>query len=249
MRGGLFSLAMLLLWVSSARAGNMDSANAAYQRGDWEQAIADYQALVDSGVVHEDLYYDLGNANFRAGRYGEAIFNYERALRVAPGQADALYNLEVAQQAVAADSRSQLRGAEKNAWWVRLAIYFSIAETTLALLVLNFLFFAGLVALRFWVPGFIRTAIAVVVVFLGLGTVSSGVLLAAHVHVNDNILHGIVIGDQVVMREGPDADLEERGQLHPGLRVTVLAREPAWLLVRLANGVEGWVPRHLIGLF
>jgi tetratricopeptide (TPR) repeat protein len=242
-------LVLVVAPFSLAQAGNMEAPNAAYQRGDWQAAIDGYDALVADGLIHEDLYYNLGNANFRAGRYGHAIYNYERALRVQPGQADAEYNLELAREVVATDRRSVLPGAERDAWWMRLALGFSISGITLTLLLLNVGFFAGLLALRFWVPGLVRTGLSVLVIFLGVATVASGALLAAQVYVYQHVQQGVVTGGAVTMREGPDTSLEERGQLHAGLRLRVLAEEPQWLLVRLANGVEGWVLREEIGLF
>jgi tetratricopeptide (TPR) repeat protein len=246
---GLLCLVGALLFTSRASGASLQSANEAYKRGDYAAAIAGYEALVAQGIVHEDLYYNLGNANYRAGRYGHAIFNYERALRVAPGQEDSRYNRMVVREAVAADGRSLLHGAEKDPWWVRFSLDFSITATTLALLVGNLLFFTALVVLRFLLPGLVRTALVVLCVFLGVSTAASGLLLAGHTYANENLHNGIVTADLAIMREGPDSSLEERGQLHPGLRVTLLASEPEWLLIRLANGVEGWVPRSSIGLF
>jgi uncharacterized protein YgiM (DUF1202 family) len=155
----------------------------------------------------------------------------------------------VVRAAVAADGRNRLQGAEKDPWWVQLSLYFSISASTLVLLLCNLLFFASLVMLRFLVPGLVRTAVIVLCVFFGLGSAASGLLLFGHTYANQKIHNGIVTADLTIMREGPDSSLEERGQLHPGLRVTVLARDPQWLLIRLANGVEGWVPRSSIGLF
>ena len=238
-----------LLVGGPSQAANMSAGNDAYQRGDYEAAIQHYEALVAGGLVHEDLYYNLANANYRAGRYGNAIFNYERALRVDPEQEDTLYNLSVVREAVAADGENRLQGAEKDAWWVRICQGFSISSTTLTLLLCNLLFFAGLIMLRFLVPGLVRTSVVVLAVFLGVTSTASGVLLFGHTYANQKIHNGIVTSDLTIMREGPDSSLEERGQLHPGLRVRVLARDPEWLLIRLANGVEGWVPRTSIGLF
>ena len=60
---------------------------AAYRRGDYATAIARFSGLPDA-----DSQYDLGNALAQAGRYDEALAAYDRALRLRPGMADAIYN-------------------------------------------------------------------------------------------------------------------------------------------------------------
>jgi hypothetical protein len=246
----VFSLVCLFaLGVGDARAASMKAANEAYARGDWALATEHYRALVDEGIVHEDLFYNLGNAHFRDGNYGPAIFAYEQALRIAPEHADARYNVRLARQAVAARSTNQLREADGVPWWIRYSLSLSIGQSTIWLLAINALLFAVLAVRRFLPPGFRRRIASVSSGFLGLAVALLALMLAGHVRVNESIHHGIVIGDLVIMREGPDVSLEERGQLHAGLRITVLSEEPEWLLVRLGNGTRGWVPRSDVGLF
>jgi len=239
----------LTLCFGVAHASNMKEGNEAYKGGDWSAAIASYESLAASGLMNEDLYYNLGNAYFRAGQYGRAIFSYEQALRIAPNSEDAAYNLVVSREVVSARSTNQLRDADGMPWWLRFSLYISISQSTMLLLALNAIFFVGLALRRYLPSGFRRTVVVVLLGFLGVAVVLFALMLGGHVYANENIFHGIVTNDLVIMREGPDANLEERGQLHAGLRVTVVTREPNWLLVRLSNGVEGWVPRASIGLF
>ena len=247
----IFVTLMIVLLAASGelKAADLSEANDAYQRGDWERAVTLYTQIVESGVVHEDLYYNLGNAAYRAGRLGLAIFNYERALRLDSGAEDARYNLEIAREAVAQAEENRLSEAERDAWWVEWSLHYSMKELTLAFLGLNLFLFVGLLVRRFLVSGFLSTAVLVLSVFLGVGTVVSGALFAGQAYVHEKRHNGIIIADGAVMREGPDPALEERGRLHPGLRITLLGRRPNWLLIRLANGVEGWVPERSVGLF
>ena len=64
--------------------------NDAYYRGEYAAAIAAYEQVAALGVINEDLYYNLGNAYYRAGRMGPAIYNYERALTLDSDQEDAV---------------------------------------------------------------------------------------------------------------------------------------------------------------
>ncbi|HKE16938.1 MAG TPA: tetratricopeptide repeat protein [Kofleriaceae bacterium] len=223
------------------------AANRAYREGRYDQAIPLYEALVATGVENEDLFYNLGNAYFRAGRLGPAIYSYERALRIDPGHDDARYNLEIARAVVAERVVDRLKGAETDPWWVRLAIFFSISQLTVGFLLCDLLLFAGLIALRFLATGFARSALIATVAFVGLAMAGNLVLLRAQVYVQQEVHQGIVIADQVVMREGADPRSAERGKLHPGVRVRLSGREPGWWRIRLANGMEGWVPDTAVG--
>src|SRR5438552_16860049 len=59
-------------------------ANQDYAAGHFKEAIDEYESLVRSGQWSANLFYDLGNAYFRAGDFGRAILNYERALALEP---------------------------------------------------------------------------------------------------------------------------------------------------------------------
>ena len=73
-----------------------DTANTAYINADYHRAIDAYRQLLLRGYASDKLYYNLANAYFKVGRYGKAILFYNRALRLAPGDADIRYNLDVA---------------------------------------------------------------------------------------------------------------------------------------------------------
>jgi tetratricopeptide (TPR) repeat protein len=221
--------------------------NAAYKGGRYEEAIADYEALVEAGVVHQNLYYNLANAYFRAGFLGPAVYNYERALRIDPGFADARYNLRVAREAVAEKVVDRLEEAETEPLYTRVVTFFSIGELSVGFLLLNALFFGALVALRILADGFARTALKVVSAFVGVGYLACAALLAGHILFLETVQVGVVLPDELLMHEGADGASAERGQVHAGLRVRVIGEEPGWLRVRLANGHEGWVPSDAIG--
>jgi tetratricopeptide (TPR) repeat protein len=223
------------------------AANHAYQEGRYHEAIDHYEGLVQVGILHEDLFYNLGNAYFRSGQLGPAIYSYERALRLAPGMSDAAYNLDIARETVADRVIDRLKGAEADPLWVRTVTMASIGNLTIIVLALNAVFFAILVALRFLATGFTRTALIVTNGFVAAALAGAIVLFVGQAYFLERFELGIVLADQVHMREGPDDSLAERGQLHPGLRVRVLGREPGWSRIRLSNGVEGWVPDSTIG--
>ena len=83
-------------------------ANEAYGAGRFQEAVEGYQSLVDSGQWSANLFYDLGNAWFRFGNFGEAILNYERALALDPHHPESDANLRIARdEARALELRTQ----------------------------------------------------------------------------------------------------------------------------------------------
>lgn len=233
---------------STARADNTYAeANDAFTRGEYAVAVELYESLVSAGVVHEELYYNLGNAYYRSGWLGPAIYNYERALRLAPSFGDARYNLAVAREAVAEKVVDRLEKAEGRPWTISVVTYFTIGELSIAFLLLNALFFGSLIVLRFLSNGFARTAVVVSTVFVCVAFVASTILMAGHALYLEKVRVGIVLPDQLHMREGADKKTATRSPVHAGLEVRIIRVEPGWIQVRLANGAEGWVPEKSIG--
>jgi len=71
-------------------------AGTAYDEDRVKDAIALYQSLIDKGYRSQALYYNLGNARFRAGRLGRAVLDYKRALYLTPRDPDVRANLAYA---------------------------------------------------------------------------------------------------------------------------------------------------------
>ena len=74
------------------------AANKAYEAGDWSKAIQIYESLISHAGFSASLCYNLANSYARNGQTGRAVLGYERALRLAPGDADARHNLELLRQ-------------------------------------------------------------------------------------------------------------------------------------------------------
>lgn len=244
------ALAALVVLAAASRleaAPSFGDANRLYTGGQFEAAAAAYEQLIERGVVNESLYYNLGNAYFRIAKLGPAIYNYERALRLDPSLDDARYNLAVAREVVAERFGTRLAGAETDPLWIRVTTFLPMSRITLVFLGLDVLFFAILIGLRFLPVGFARTSLVVTNAFVAVALVLSLVLLAGQAYFLERVKLGVVVDDQVVMREGPESRRAERGLLHPGLRVQIRGERDNWLRVRLNNGVDGWVPRDSIG--
>jgi tetratricopeptide (TPR) repeat protein len=101
-----FVASALVFWVMSCTlivsspAGELEvnqefsAANQAYEAGKWSKAVAIYEGLIREAGFSASLCYNLANSYVRNGQTGKAVLGYERALFLAPGDADIRANLE-----------------------------------------------------------------------------------------------------------------------------------------------------------
>ena len=71
---------MVMLGCSvSASAVTKNNADTEYQKGNYQQAIRDYEEILNNYGVSAEVYYNLGNAYYRTDNITKAVLNYERA--------------------------------------------------------------------------------------------------------------------------------------------------------------------------
>lgn len=89
----LFAIALCALQPEAVDLFN--SANAAYQDGNYEQAISGYVQLQhDYNIKSPAIFFNLGNAWEKSGKPGKAILYYEAALAADPRFDPARQNLQ-----------------------------------------------------------------------------------------------------------------------------------------------------------
>ena len=73
-------------------------AGSAYNRGDYQVAIDNYQRILSKGKGSVSLYYNLANAYYKQEEVARSIYYYEKALQLAPEDKAIQTNLKYAQQ-------------------------------------------------------------------------------------------------------------------------------------------------------
>jgi hypothetical protein len=235
----------------SARADVLDEAwkrgNDAYLRGDYAAAIAAYQQIDRQQVVSPELTFNLGNAYYRRGEIGPAIWSWERTLALDPDHEDSRYNLAQARRVSATRVHDKLEGAERDPAWMRLVGLLPASTEAWLFIAIYLAFFAALLlrlrARRAQVAADEEahlSAWGALAAILSVAAVLAGALLFGR-SVLDRIPFGVVLPDQVAVKEGADPNYKTSFEVHAGLRVRLLEHDQDWVRVRLANGLEGWV--------
>jgi tetratricopeptide (TPR) repeat protein len=210
--------------------------NSLYGKGQFEAAAEAYESVLEAGQQSAALYYNLGNAYMRSGRPGLAILNYERARRLAPGDADILTNLGFAleQQKIAAEEPLWRRLALPLAERVASGVLAAVCVALYACLLLA-------LAVRLLWPQTRTTAARV-------ASLLAAVLLFVGANLGDRVARYDLAEDVVATRAGetpvrfePSPDGTTHFGVPEGTLLAVLERRDGWLQVARADGRRGWI--------
>ncbi len=217
-----------------------DAANGAYAGRDYARAVELYDSILAGGHFSARLYYNLGNACFKSGDIARAVLNYRRALRLAPADGDARYNLSLA-EAQTKDNIAEVPEFFLKTWsrevrdtlgctaWSLLSILLFALAVALALLFL----LGGKLAVR--KAGFYGTAVAALlfVVATWFAISSHEAMLSAD--------EAVVMATAIPVKSSPDRSATDLFVLHAGTQVRIIAEVDEWREVVIADGKRGWV--------
>ncbi|MBT5385427.1 MAG: hypothetical protein HOG73_05640 [Candidatus Marinimicrobia bacterium] len=214
-------------------------ANRYFETEQFAAAARAYEKL-SAQVEHEDLYLNMGNAYFRMGNIGQAIWAYEKGHILSPRDPDLNYNLFF----VRAKVRDRIQPPD-DVFFV--AFYRAILEklTMLDMITISgFLFMGlgGIYVLRYRGIMFGKMQGIVNGILMTAVIATGWVMLDKYWAVSDEQA-AIVISSAVDVRSAPIA----RGEnvvfrIHEGTKVDITTTQPGWLEVILLDGKKGWIP-------
>ncbi len=237
-------IATILLVAFQAIAQNPDALAAqaakAYNSKQYTEAISLYEKIIAGGNESYALYYNLGNAYFRTNENAQAVYFYEKALKLAPNNEDIINNIEVVNSKLT-DKVETVPELFYKRWWkeiVNLMSLNTLALINIVLLTLALLLIAGYIAssnilvrkISFW------TGISFFLLF------SVGILAASQRnHYLKNKHQAIVFAQTVNIKSSPDDNSKDIFVLHEGTKVTLLDKVADWQEIRISNGSIGWI--------
>ncbi len=240
-RIGLLTIG-LALWSSGIAAAQTPEADAEAAKNQLlenkpREAAALYNSLVDRGFGSADVLYNLGVAEYIAGRRTQAIVQFERSLKQQPGAPDALANL-----------RSLRNETEPSFFFVdKIEPWLDQVPADLAAYLLLGAHACFVLSLFFWWGRRERSggaAAPLLSAFLLLLTLGAAGLVLAHRSTAADP-RAVVLND-LRLEEGPDTRFDDAGPAKAGDRVRVVKSDGAWLQVQLRDGSKGWLPKDRI---
>lgn len=220
---------------------SFEQATTAYNEGDFEKAIDLYLGILDKGQHSAAVYYNLGNSYYKLNDIPNSIYFYEKALLLAPKDAEIINNLGYAQQmtldAIATMPETGLSKFYKGILntlsfdqWAYAGIFFMFLFVLLYIL----FYYFNYASRKRW--AFIGSFTSLL---LSVLSVSFAFLTYRDFQANRP---AIIFAEEVEIQAEPNATSDAVFVLHAGTKVNVLDELNEWKKIRIADGKTGWLP-------
>jgi tetratricopeptide (TPR) repeat protein len=224
----------------------MKSANKFYQDGNYQLAIDSYQKILGQGFESGALYYNLGNSYFKTGKLGDAIYSYEKGLKIEPNDEDLSYNLKIANSRTV-DKITQLPKLFLVSWWEGLVTSLNVSGWSLFVIILFWILLVS-IAIYFFSRrtnlqrvSFFSSSISLAVLIMAVA------LLFARVNREAATNYGILLGQTYSVKVSPDSKSNDAFVIHEGIKFAIEDRVNDWAKIRLIDGKVGWVHKSAFG--
>ncbi len=240
---GLWSWCAILIVLGTAdvhaeaAATAFDGVNRLYEQGKFLEAASGYEKLLQTGQTSEAIYFNWGNAWFKAGRFGRAIAAYQQAERIAPRDPDVRANLQFARNQVQGPT---IRPEPLWRWLGKL----NLSEWTWLDSAALWVWLALLTLLQ-WRPT-LRPTLRVYTVWAGVISVACFACFAAAWYSDRFAKRAIIIAQEAVARQAPLDESQSAFTLHDGAELQILDQKDQWIQVRADAGRIGWVRRDSV---
>ncbi|MEP2936402.1 MAG: tetratricopeptide repeat protein [Gilvibacter sp.] len=216
-----------------------------YKAESYEQAIEAWKTVIDKGQHSASLYYNIGNAYYKLNQVAPSIYYYEKALQLNPDDSEVLNNIAFARnmrvdiieplpKTVFAKWYQKIAGITDYDGWALGSVIFMIL---LVVAFTGYYFSGASLKKRFFFVG------GLVMIALMLGSVAM-----AYSTYNDEQAKrfGIIFEEAIDVKSEPTPSGEFAFELHEGTKVSIVDQDQDWLLIRLIDGKEGWVPSEVL---
>ena len=223
----------------------LKKANDAYAQEDYNKAVDLYERVVKQQNGSADLYYNLGNAYYKAGFNAQALLWYERALRLNPSDEDIRHNIAFVNQKITDKIDPLPQTTLLRIWnscahtlserqWAILSILFS----TLVMLCVAGYLFSRPAGLR--ISSFVLFWIALVALLLSI-------VFANKVRLDVQQKDEAIVTNMVAEVKSAPAD---NGRtifvIHEGLKVQIVKELKGYVEIRIPSGEKGWISKSEI---
>ena len=219
---------------STITAAGAEAVNHAFEQGEFKEAVRFYEEIVAGGKVNGHVYYNLGNAYFRAGHLGQATASLLAARSYLPRDPDVQANLKH----VLSLTSDKLEPILPAGTWRSVLFWLEwMTARELAQAAVWFSVFSGLLwSLSLFTSPFLLKRLA------AAGSIGTIVISLAAVSVYSLVPRwGAVVVESSPVSSQPSSGTTALFVLREGAPFVVSAEQTGWYKIQVSDGKSGWV--------
>lgn len=220
--------------------------NDAYDNQQYDSSLTIYQSILDQGVSSAELYKNMGTAAYKLDYVPEAVYYFEKGLKMSPGNDDLEHNLTLANERVI-DKSPEITNAGISGWlshalggsadsWATFAVISSILG---GVLLFMYLFIKSKALKRTGLIGGI---------FLWVLTLLFVLISYLQFNLASNEDYGILFEPSIEVRNDPSEAASVAFVLHEGSKLRILDANDNWYKISFGKEKVGWLPKESLKL-
>tara|TARA_B100000925_G_C22005300_1_gene473365 strand:+ start:1446 stop:2180 length:735 start_codon:yes stop_codon:yes gene_type:complete len=211
-------------------------ANNEYEKGNYEIAIQTYEQLINLDKISSELYYNLGNSYYKIENLAEAIWCYEKSLKI-KNDKKAVENLNIVKSKIK-NRINPLPDTIYQKWGKKIINFFEVKTwqiitiifiwmTVSSILISNF----KIIELRKYVF-YILACVSILLVFISYKSYNNFIKKEA-----------IIFTSSLPVNSEPTDNIKNKKlfNLSLGTKVEVVKTNNDWIYIKLNDGRKGWI--------
>ena len=204
--------------------------NKEYTNGNYSVAISLYDSILTKSLESSELYYNLGNSYYKTQDWANAIWHYEKSLKLRRNK-KTLQNLKLTRLKII-DRIELIPQLFYKKWWNNLTNIFSVKIWQI------------LTILCIWIVLIISFTNYKKNIFLASFTTLILLLLThSSYKKNYNKKEAIIFSSTTTANSAPTNNSTNLFSLHSGTKVEIIDSINDWINVKIVNGDNGWIEK------
>ncbi len=223
------------------------NANAFYEAGVHDSALAYYAKILDAGMKNSAVYYNIGNCYYRLMMPGMARLYYEKAAALSPNDPDIEANINFITSIIV---DRQAGGDNKESDFltsVFYGIHTLLPLNTQLIAVCGLLFILSVIASAMLMKrGLARLWLAYGASLCALLIIAVGISAGYKIYALENNQYAVILSASIDAKNQPSGN-QTLFTAHEGTKLQIRKTVGEWSLVSLSNGASGWVLTNTLG--
>ncbi len=234
----IFTLSIGLSW-SQKETELFEQANDAYVNEAYDSAFALYSQIEENDFYSTELFQNMGTAAYKMGDIPNAVYYFEKGLKLSPSNKDLVHNLQLANKKVVDKIKNKDRSGfsswlshligHTSDYWASRAVILSIIG---ALFMIVYLFLK-------------QKTIKKMGLYLGIAMWIGSIFLIMFSFVQGRYLESkefaIVFNPSVDIKNEPSEVSSTAFVLHEGTKVKILDTTENWCKIAFSDDKIGWI--------